>query len=57
MNASGTSIITISSMLQLYPEWHIAFLLLPVDQDIELSASCFPACYHVSCHDDKGLNF
>jgi hypothetical protein len=35
-------------------------LLLPADQDIELSAPspapCLPACYHASCLDDDGLN-
>jgi hypothetical protein len=31
-------------------------LLLPVDEDVELSAppaSCLPACCHVSHHDDN----
>jgi hypothetical protein len=35
-------------------------LLLPDDQDAELSApftaSCLPACCHASCHDNHGLN-
>lgn len=35
-------------------------LLLPVDQDVELSAPspapCLPACCHVSCYDNNGLN-
>jgi len=35
-------------------------LLLPVDQDAELSvlspAPCLPRCCHASCHDDNGLN-
>lgn len=34
-------------------------LLLPVDQDVELSAPspapCLPVCHHSPCH-DKGLN-
>lgn len=34
--------------------------LLPSDQDGELSAPslapCLPACHHVSCHNDNGLN-
>lgn len=37
-----------------------SLLLLSMDQDVELSvpsvASCLPACHHVSCHDDNGLN-
>ena len=35
-------------------------LLLPVDQDVELSAPspvpCLPACCHASRHNDNGLN-
>ena len=34
--------------------------MLPVDQDVELSAPppapCLPACCRASCHDDNGLN-
>jgi hypothetical protein len=34
-------------------------LLLPVDQDVELSAPslapCLVTCCHASCHDDIGL--
>ena len=37
-----------------------SLLLLPADQDVELSAPspapCLPACRHVSLHDDNGLN-
>lgn len=35
-------------------------LLLPVDQDVELSApspaSCLPGCCYTSCRDDNGMN-
>ena len=36
-----------------------SLLLLPVDQDVELSAPpapCLPAHCHVSCHGDNGLS-
>ena len=46
-------------MLKLHPEWN-SFLLMPADQDVELSAPspapCLPAHCHASCHDDNGLN-
>ena len=40
------------------PVWDTVPFLLPVDQDIELSAPsptlcCLPACCHASCHDDN----
>jgi hypothetical protein len=39
---------------------HIKRCLLPADPDRELSATSpvpyLPACHHVSCHDDNGLN-
>ena len=41
-------------------QWLFLFLL-PQDPEEELSvtspALCLPTCYHVSCHDDNGLNF
>ena len=37
-----------------------SLLLLPVDQNVELSAPslvpCLPGCCHASHHDDNGLN-
>jgi hypothetical protein len=29
---------------------------LPSDKDVELSAENLPACCHVSCHVDNGMN-
>jgi hypothetical protein len=37
----------------------VSLFLLPVDLDVELSASstsCLPVCHHASHHDDNGLN-
>lgn len=43
-------------MLKLHPVWNYLHLL-PVDQDIELSAPslalCLPACHHAFLYDDK----
>ena len=39
--------------------WETAFSCMPLEQDVELSgppASYLPECYHVSSHDDNGLN-
>jgi hypothetical protein len=47
-----------SPMLKLYPVWYTVSLL-PVDQDVELSAPPAPsllACCHASHHNDNGLN-
>ena len=43
-----------SPMLKLHPLWH-SFLLLCVEQDVELSAPA-PGLCHASCHDNNGLN-
>jgi hypothetical protein len=47
-----------SPMLKSSLVW-ISLLLLPVDQDVEISVPsptpCLPACCHASCHDDSGL--
>ena len=38
----------------------ISLFLLPVDQDVKLSATSatffLPVCHQASCHDDNGLN-
>ena len=44
---------------QAIPSRAYSHFLLPVDQDVELATpprAHLPACCHVSCHDDKGLN-
>jgi hypothetical protein len=48
------------SFAQIMPSVAFSLLLLPVDQDGDLSAPssapCLPAHCYASCHDDKGLN-
>ena len=48
------------SEAQARPRVFHSLFLLPMDQDVELSAPspalCLPACCHASSHDDNGLN-
>jgi hypothetical protein len=43
------------SEAQARPSVSLSLFLLPVDPDVELSATC-PACCHASCHDNNRPN-